>query len=81
MRSNAAHRHAPIRRTSIPRPRKQFVDVGMLYIQGFHMGSDSHYPEEAPVHRVKVDRFWLQQSGSGCSSFFACRLTAAMSRP
>jgi formylglycine-generating enzyme required for sulfatase activity len=23
------------------------------------MGSDSHYPEEAPAHKVKVDGFWI----------------------
>ena len=23
------------------------------------MGSDRHYPEEAPAHRVKVDGFWI----------------------
>ena len=25
----------------------------------FGMGSDRHYPEEAPVHRVTVDGFWI----------------------
>jgi sulfatase modifying factor 1 len=25
----------------------------------FTMGSDDHYPEEAPAHRVRVDGFWL----------------------
>jgi formylglycine-generating enzyme len=25
----------------------------------FAMGSESHYPEEAPVHRVTVDGFWI----------------------
>jgi sulfatase modifying factor 1 len=23
------------------------------------MGSDAHYPEEAPIHRVIVDGFWM----------------------
>lgn len=35
--------------------------VGMIRIPGntFLMGSDRHYPEERPAHRVKVDGFWI----------------------
>jgi formylglycine-generating enzyme len=28
----------------------------------FRMGSDRHYPEEAPVHRVTVDGFWIDRT-------------------
>jgi formylglycine-generating enzyme len=33
----------------------------MVWIEGgeFRMGSDHHYPEEAPAHRVTVDGFWM----------------------
>ena len=35
--------------------------LGMVWIPGgtFMMGSDTHYPEEAPAHRVSVDGFWM----------------------
>jgi len=34
---------------------------GMAWIPArtFRMGSDHHYPEEAPAHRVTVDGFWI----------------------
>jgi formylglycine-generating enzyme required for sulfatase activity len=35
----------------------------MVFIPGgtFRMGSDRHYPEEAPAHRVTVDGFWIDR--------------------
>jgi formylglycine-generating enzyme required for sulfatase activity len=37
------------------------VPPGMVRIPGgaFRMGSDSHYAEEKPQHRVRVDGFWM----------------------
>jgi formylglycine-generating enzyme len=39
------------------------LSAGMIWIPGgtFRMGSDKHYPEEAPAHRVKVDGFWIDR--------------------
>jgi len=36
----------------------------MVWIPGgvFHMGSNDHYVEERPVHRVKVDGFWMDRA-------------------
>lgn len=37
---------------------------GMVWVPGrtFLMGSDKHYPEEAPAHRVEVDGFWMDST-------------------
>src|SRR6202022_1043525 len=36
----------------------------MVWIPGgaFRMGSDNHYAEEAPSHRVSVDGFWIDRT-------------------
>jgi hypothetical protein len=36
----------------------------MIFVPGgtYRMGSDRHYPEEAPVHRVTVDGFWIDRT-------------------
>lgn len=38
-------------------PNMIFVPCGT-----FRMGSDSHYPEEAPAHRVTLDGFWIDSA-------------------
>ena len=42
------------------RPMRQ----DMIWLDGgaFRMGSDQHYPEEAPAHNVKVDGFWIDRT-------------------
>jgi formylglycine-generating enzyme len=44
----------------------------MIRIAGgaFRMGSDKHYPEEAPVHRVAVDDFWIDRAPVTNRKFF-----------
>src|SRR5579871_3420737 len=44
-----------------PRPAADDRNAGMAYVPGgtFRMGSDDHYPEEAPAHRASVDGFWI----------------------
>lgn len=39
-----------------PRPHMEWIPGGT-----FIMGSDAHYPEEAPAHMVKVSGFWMEQ--------------------
>src|ERR1700734_3691220 len=43
------------------RSPEQSAPANMVRIPGgtFRMGSDKHYPEEAPAHRVTVDEFWI----------------------
>lgn len=48
--------------TSVDRPGSA-PDPGMVWVSGgtFSMGSDHHYPEEAPAHPVTVDGFWIDR--------------------
>jgi len=45
-----------------PRGASPFPD--MVWVPGgtFTMGSDRHYPEERPAHRVTVDGFWMDRT-------------------
>lgn len=54
-RASATGRGPSVNRSHAARTR------GMVRIEGgvFQMGSESFYPEEAPVHRVSVDGFWI----------------------
>src|SRR5829696_5364549 len=44
--------------------RQAVISSDMIFISGgtFRMGSDRHYPEEAPAHRVTVDAFWIDRT-------------------
>ena len=39
-----------------PFPNMRWIPGGL-----FRMGSDHHYPEEAPAHQVQVDGFWIDE--------------------
>src|SRR4029453_18986457 len=61
------------RRVSIAQPAQPGPSPGpdMVWIPGgtFQMGSDHHYPEEAPAHPVTVDGFWIDQHTVTNASF------------
>src|SRR3974390_807290 len=44
--------------------RRSAQTGNMVWIPGgtFHMGSNDHYAEEAPAHRVTVDGFWIDRT-------------------
>jgi sulfatase modifying factor 1 len=46
------------------RPSEHDRTADMVRIPGgtFRMGSNDHYPEEAPAHRVTVDGFWIDRT-------------------
>ena len=50
------------RQIAIKRPGKA-PDKDMVWIPGgaFVMGSDHHYPEEAPAHLIRVNGFWMDR--------------------
>jgi formylglycine-generating enzyme required for sulfatase activity len=49
---------APAADPAAPRARE---DMAWIPRGTFAMGSNEHYPEEAPVHRVAVDGFWIDR--------------------
>jgi sulfatase modifying factor 1 len=50
--------------TLAPRTAEAAPPPNMIFVSGgtFRMGSDNHYPEEAPVHRVTVDAFFIDRT-------------------
>jgi sulfatase modifying factor 1 len=52
----------------LTQPRNSAADISehadMVWVSGgiFRMGSDNHYPEEAPAHRVTVAPFWIDRA-------------------
>jgi formylglycine-generating enzyme required for sulfatase activity len=44
-----------------PAPRDGLDDMAWIPGGAFTMGSDRHYPEEAPAHRVRVGGFWIDR--------------------
>ncbi|GJD52911.1 Formylglycine-generating enzyme [Methylobacterium crusticola] len=76
------------RATVLDRPAVPQASAGMAFVPGgtFRMGSDRHYPEEAPVHRVAVDGFWIDTTPVTNAQFRAFvratgHVTAAERRP
>jgi formylglycine-generating enzyme len=51
------------REVTAERARTEALSRAMAWIPGgtFLMGSDHHYPEEAPAHKVAVDGFWIDR--------------------
>src|SRR5436190_7180667 len=51
--------------TRAPAPGPEEAPLpGMLWVPGgtYLMGSDKHYPDEAPAHQVAVDGFWMDET-------------------
>jgi len=57
-------RHATVASDDPTPAREAHAARDMVWIEGgtFRMGSDRHYPEEAPAHNVRVDGFWIDRT-------------------
>jgi sulfatase modifying factor 1 len=52
-------------------PIDEHIPPGMVWVPGgtFRMGSDRHYPEEAPAHSASVAGFWIDRAPVTNSEF------------
>ena len=48
--------------STAPAPQPQPPNMEWIPGGNFLMGSDRHYPEEAPAHKVTVDGFWMDRT-------------------
>ena len=46
-----------------------FPDMVWIPSATYQMGSDHHYPEERPVHKVTVDGFWMDRTPVTVAAF------------
>jgi hypothetical protein len=71
MQHNVDHADA----ASIRRATDEPAHPGMIWIPGgtYRMGSDQHYPEEAPSHRVTVDGFWIDRTAAIAKNTLAAK--------
>ena len=63
MRRASQATRAPPERARLKRPAAvKRADARLVWIPGgrFRMGSDVHYPEEAPARLVEIDGFWIE---------------------
>jgi sulfatase modifying factor 1 len=51
-----------MRPQDLPLDSPRHADMILIPSGTFRMGSDHHYPEEAPVHRVTVDSFFIDRT-------------------
>ena len=58
------HKSTPLADVEGVAPAAEAPHPGMVRVAGgiFLMGSDRHYPEERPVHQVRVDGFWIDRT-------------------
>lgn len=66
----AVQRSLPAHPGQAPSPEMQWLSGG-----SFLMGSDYHYPDEAPAHAVSVDGFWIDRYAV-TNQDFACFVAA-----